>query len=187
METGRNVGHAVDPELVKRLSQAHEIEILLIDSDVSSNGESEHTFSCSMVFLKTETGELFRVEGVIVEQEQEEVYTIDLKAGWLEFSVTENPEGVHLVFGDEYHEFRGTTNLLQYSSICKATGVDVQSRSVRFGQKEREEIVVDEAIVLVSDNGATFISQYVFPYSILITDDPSVIQAKETKYSLKRQ
>lgn len=182
MDNGRKVGHEFDSGLIKKLGGSNEIEILLISADTSPCGEAMNTFTCSMVFLKTDKGDLFRIEGIVVEREQEEIYTIDLKTGWLEFSAVENPDGAHLVFGSEFHDFRDTKNLQRYSILYRANGIDIQSRTVHFGPKNKEGVVVNEAIVLTDGDRTIFVGQDVFPYSILITDEPSIIHEKENKY-----
>lgn len=163
-----------DSVILERLRRARQIELYLLETERPLR-DYPSTYVCSIVFVRCDGGELYRVEGDLTVDEHgyDDLFLIALKPGWLEVSIDLERRSIGL--GREYHQSQGEQNLILYETLGQGPGVTIEIRSGWSGVSP-SEIEFDEALILRDDRRTVYISQHRFAYSILVTSDSAVFE-----------
>lgn len=171
----------VDENLFERLRNSGSVEIFLFKTDATLYKNYENTFISSVVLIKTDSKELFRIEGGVEDfgADRDEISILVLKEGWINFEINESEVETKITFGSETL-ISHNSDLIHYGSalVNDFNRVNVKRviETIEINNLERYDLEVDDAIIIECKNQTIYIGRHIFPYSIVVTTDTNFIE-----------
>lgn len=168
-----------DQAILERLRRAQRIEFYLIEQDARPARNYPSTYTCSYVYLLTDSDELYRIQGYLTEDESgyDDVISIEIKRGWFKSDARYLKRGDAFILDDEYQEPVDRTTLMLYETLEGAT---IETRATTQTtwplSVPSDETEFDDAIIFSDGGRRVYVTQHQGPYNILITLEPLVAE-----------
>jgi hypothetical protein len=170
----RKVHHVHDLEVnkayVKELRKANKIDIYLIVE--RCYGRYEDTYYCTKVYLKTDQGECFHIEGITENfgAFKDEEFSIIIEKGWPDFEIHEKENGKSIIFRDENLE--DTSKLFLFDTFINEEGSSIEVKHSTEEFLNIYPVKVDKGLLFTRKDKSMFIGLDYAPLVIMATKDP---------------
>jgi hypothetical protein len=151
--------------LAQKIKNVERLDIYLIRADSSPQSEPVSSYVCGHVYLKAEDGNLFQVDGDLLEVDADEVAFIVLSKGWSDLEIIESRNERKIKFGAKLNVVTESvsSHLIHYASIYNP---DVL---VGYNQQRPELHLVESLTLLEDGKECVSLMQDAFPYTIIVS------------------
>lgn len=173
----------IDNSLVDVLRQTRNLEVYLIGPEAVLRRDMQKTYTCNSAYLRADD-RLLRVEGIVEDFgcQRDEVFAITVKQGWLAFKYVRDRDTTTITTGELIFDFDGMdkANLIKYDELVSEAGIEVMvigsCEEMRKDNGDHFCIATDEAVVFRSKGKSILIRQDMFPYVIMVSQDPEMLR-----------
>lgn len=166
----------LNEDIIQELNKAKKVEIYLINERARAVSEYRDTFLCTMVYLKTDDNQYFRISGIEEDfgSRQDEVFGIKIQKNWKSYEVKN--QGDSIIFKDE--PLRDTTHLYLYDVFKKDDDSNIKVNSYIDLFEEVYPVEVDDGILFRRENGnqCIYIGLDNAPVEMVVTKDRRYIK-----------